>query len=200
MTEDLHPKRDAILSAAFTQFSRYGFRRTSMEDIAKETGISRASLYSHFENKEEIFRTLSASLHEKALSEAEGHLKGVNSQGGEGAQLSASIAAALIAKLGPFHEVLTKSEHGNELADENDQRCGDLVRDSQTRFQTMLTTTLKGAARNGVVDLKAVGLNASAAAELIRLGAVGLKRGTSETADLERKLRKFTCVLVRGLR
>ena len=53
MTQDAELKREAIFTAAFTQFSRYGFRRTSMEDIAKEMGISRASLYSYFKNKEE---------------------------------------------------------------------------------------------------------------------------------------------------
>ncbi len=44
------PEREAILASAFTQFSRYGSRRTSMQDIAKETGTSRASLYSYFAN------------------------------------------------------------------------------------------------------------------------------------------------------
>ena len=69
------PKRESILAGAQVQFSRYGFRRTSMEDIAKETGVSRASLYSYFENKEEIFRDLSIVLHEEALGNAERILK-----------------------------------------------------------------------------------------------------------------------------
>ena len=68
-------KRESILSAAELQFSRYGFRRTSMQDIAKETGVSRASLYSYFENKEEIFRSLSAKLHEDSLANAERHYR-----------------------------------------------------------------------------------------------------------------------------
>ena len=193
------PKREAILTAAFTQFSRYGFRRTSMEDIAKETGISRASLYSHFENKEEIFRSLSASLHEKALGEAESHLKDTARRSGALTPLSARIEAALMAKLGPFHAILTKSEHGSEIADENSQRCGDLVRDSQRRFQAMLTSTLKAAAREGEINLKGAGLSASTAAELIHLGATGLKRGASDTAELEKKLRNFTRVFIGGL-
>ena len=50
MRKNEDPKREAILASAFTQFSRYGFRRTSMEDIARETGTSRASLYSYFAN------------------------------------------------------------------------------------------------------------------------------------------------------
>ena len=38
-------KRDTILDAAYRQFSRYSFRKTSMEDIAQAAGISRASIF-----------------------------------------------------------------------------------------------------------------------------------------------------------
>ena len=39
-------KRDAILNAAYRQFSHYSFRKTSMEDIAQAAGISRALICS----------------------------------------------------------------------------------------------------------------------------------------------------------
>src|SRR5262245_9843855 len=61
---------ERILKAAFSRFSRYGFRRTSMEDIASEAGVSRAALYLQFKNKEEIFRTLAEGLQESALARA----------------------------------------------------------------------------------------------------------------------------------
>ena len=69
-------KRDAIILGAYTQFRIYGYRKTSMEDIARELGISRASLYSYFENKDEIFRSVSLHLHEEALAAAEQSLAG----------------------------------------------------------------------------------------------------------------------------
>ena len=69
-------KRDAMLLGAHTQFRIYGYRKTSMEDIARELGISRASLYSYFENKDEIFRSVSLHLHEEALTAAEKSLAG----------------------------------------------------------------------------------------------------------------------------
>ena len=48
-------RRVSILSAAFESFSSYGFRRTSMEDIAKAAGISRPALYQSFSSKGDIF-------------------------------------------------------------------------------------------------------------------------------------------------
>lgn len=195
MSRNADPKREAILAAAFTQFGRYGFRRTSMEDIAKEAGTSRASLYSHFENKEEIFRCLSAELHDRSLGEAERHLKGATS-----ADLASRVEAALIARLAPFQEVLTQSAHGSEIYDESNRLCGDLVLDSSERFRGMLTAALSAAARAGEIDLRAAGLTASAAAELIHLGAAGLKQGAPDVATLERRVRGFVRVFLAGLR
>ena len=60
------PKRDAILDAAYRQFSHYSFRKTWMEDIAQAAGISRASIYSYFQNKDDIFRNVSIQLHDQA--------------------------------------------------------------------------------------------------------------------------------------
>jgi TetR/AcrR family transcriptional regulator, regulator of autoinduction and epiphytic fitness len=40
------------LEIALTVFARHGFRKTSIEDIAKAAGISRQGIYLHFKNKE----------------------------------------------------------------------------------------------------------------------------------------------------
>ena len=197
MSRDADPKREAILAAAFTQFSRYGFRKTSMEDIAKEAGTSRGSLYSYFQNKEEIFRGLSADLHERSLGDAESHLKGAASAD---LDLALRVEAALIARLAPFQEVMTQSEHGSEIYDENNRLCGDLVLDSSQRFRRMLTTALSAGARSGEIDLKAAGLTASAAAELLHLGATGLKQGAPDVATFEKRVHGFVQVFFAGLR
>ena len=51
--------REAILDAAFRRFARYGYRRTSLGDIADEAGLSRPALYHYFRNKEDVFGALS---------------------------------------------------------------------------------------------------------------------------------------------
>ena len=45
-----------MLDAAIGVFARYGYRKTSMEDVARAAGISRQGLYLSFANKEELFR------------------------------------------------------------------------------------------------------------------------------------------------
>ena len=45
---------DHVLNKALQVFLQYGYRKTSVEDIAKAAGISRQGLYLHFKNKDEI--------------------------------------------------------------------------------------------------------------------------------------------------
>ncbi len=47
--------RDAILDAAEALLGRYGYRKTTMEDIAREVGIGKGTTYLHFTNKEDVF-------------------------------------------------------------------------------------------------------------------------------------------------
>lgn len=50
--------RDNIASVASELFAERGISATSMDDIAKEAGYSKATLYVYFENKEEIVSIL----------------------------------------------------------------------------------------------------------------------------------------------
>jgi len=47
-----------IIEAAKKLFSKKGYSPTSMDDIAKEVGITKASLYYFFKGKEEIFSAI----------------------------------------------------------------------------------------------------------------------------------------------
>ncbi len=48
--------RNKILDVAAKLFSRYGFYKTSMDEIAKMSRRAKGSLYYHFESKEELFK------------------------------------------------------------------------------------------------------------------------------------------------
>lgn len=47
-----------ILDAALAQFSEYGLKRTSMEDVARRAGIGRATLYRRYAQKDDLVRAL----------------------------------------------------------------------------------------------------------------------------------------------
>ena len=54
-------KRDAILEAAADLFLAQGLQGTSMDAVALKAGVSKQTVYSHFANKEELFRTVIAA-------------------------------------------------------------------------------------------------------------------------------------------
>ncbi len=47
--------RDAILDAAGVLLGRYGYHKTTMDDLATQAGIARRTLYLHFRCKDDIF-------------------------------------------------------------------------------------------------------------------------------------------------
>ena len=48
-----------ILDVAYSIFYKKGYHGSTMEDISKEVGVSKASLYSYFKSKDEILQTTS---------------------------------------------------------------------------------------------------------------------------------------------
>src|SRR6202035_2177360 len=50
------PQREAILKAATATFLRYGFKKTSMDDVAQAAGVSRQGLYLYFDTEDFLFR------------------------------------------------------------------------------------------------------------------------------------------------
>ncbi len=58
--EEKQRRRDMILEAAEKRFRRFGYSKTTMEEIAGDAGISKGTIYIYFKNKEEIFTDLLA--------------------------------------------------------------------------------------------------------------------------------------------
>ncbi|MCK6446699.1 MAG: TetR/AcrR family transcriptional regulator [Planctomycetes bacterium] len=46
--------RDAILDAADRLLGRLGFRKTTLDDLARESGVGRRTIYLHFASKEDV--------------------------------------------------------------------------------------------------------------------------------------------------
>ncbi len=58
-------KHDAITRAAAEMFLAEGFDRASLDQIAQRAGVSKQTIYSHFADKEALFKAICAELTEK---------------------------------------------------------------------------------------------------------------------------------------
>lgn len=56
--DDANARVDQIADAALRLFARYGYKRSSMDDIAREAGLAKATLYLHFKGKDDVFRAM----------------------------------------------------------------------------------------------------------------------------------------------
>src|SRR5262249_37727927 len=58
LTRQSKRKRRQVLEAAGRLFLRHGFGATTMDAIAREAGVSKATVYAHAKNKQELFAAI----------------------------------------------------------------------------------------------------------------------------------------------
>lgn len=113
------PKQKLILDSAWQAFGSYGFRKTSMDDIAKGAGMSRPAVYLHYRNKEEIFRSLVQFYYDTTIVGVRDAL----SKPGKPADL---LRDAFDVQAGELMQAMLSSPHGHELLDLGAATAGDI--------------------------------------------------------------------------
>jgi TetR/AcrR family transcriptional regulator, regulator of autoinduction and epiphytic fitness len=89
-------RQERVLAVALEVFGRYGFRKTSMDEVARSADISRQGLYLYFASKEALFRAAVRQELDTALDDASRCLDE------EGTALDQRVVAALDAWLGRY--------------------------------------------------------------------------------------------------
>jgi AcrR family transcriptional regulator len=139
------PRQQAILTAAWAAFATYGYRKTSMDDIARGAGMSRPALYLHYRNKQDIFRSLAQAFYDQATEAVIAALEG----GGSAASV---LTAAFAAQGGEVTDSLLTSPHGMELLDTTGLVAMDIVQAGEQRLREIYAAWLKRQAAAGRVQ------------------------------------------------
>lgn len=134
-------KLGQIRKAALDVFLLYGFKRTSMEDIAQAAGISRAALYLHFRNKRDIFRSLTLGLYEQGQTRLQATLDA-------SAPVAETLSAALRAKDDGTIDRVLNSPHGVELMGVGQEAASDIVKQSEAALSVLLASYFQSVADN----------------------------------------------------
>ena len=74
-------KKQAILNSAEYLFATKGFNQTTVADIAKESGIHEASIYSYFNNKRNILFEINGDYLKNAVLTLNEHFQGMKEAG-----------------------------------------------------------------------------------------------------------------------
>jgi AcrR family transcriptional regulator len=189
---DAESRRAEILDAALQVFGQYGYRRTSMDDVAREAGIAKGTIYLSFTSKEEVFQALSQRLSQRMLAGAEA----ASRRPGTTADKLAAMHAAWF---GTYADTISRSPHAAELLDAKHRLSADLVADAASRYKRLVRDVLTDAAVARELDLEPAGLTADTAAELLIASARGLESSAASPAAYRRYLDALVRVMVAGL-
>ena len=188
--------RLALLEAALEEFSAFGFRRTSMESVARRAGVSRATLYLYWKSKDALFRDLVEQTHEDQVAAMEF----VYAE--EPGDFERRLLAMLEARFLRFIELTSASPHAAELFDLHGRLCGDVALASQEKSEKLIAKLVRNAVNSGEADLSAAGLSPARVASVIfdcAHGAKGEDPSKSTPAEYRIRLGLVVRVLVTGL-
>ena len=51
-------KKEIIITSAKELFTKYGYKKVSMDEVAKKSGVTKKTIYSYFQDKESLFKTI----------------------------------------------------------------------------------------------------------------------------------------------
>lgn len=77
--QKLH-RQEEILAAAFKVFAAHGYEATRIDDVARQAGIAKGTIYLYFRDKEQLFRAVVRSLVQKRFDAIAGSFQGTGEQ------------------------------------------------------------------------------------------------------------------------
>jgi AcrR family transcriptional regulator len=101
-------KSARILKAALDLFVRYGIKRTSIDDIAREAGIAKGTLYLYYQSKDALFAAVAERICAERLAMARDAAAG-------GSRLIDKLVDILDFQFGVMYRVVAESPHIAEL-------------------------------------------------------------------------------------
>ncbi len=160
-------QRDKIHAGANLAFAKFGYAKTSMVDIARLAGISRASLYQYFSNKEDLYREFVLIPHQQSLDLTDELLKN------DTLSFEEKLHKVIDSRIGFMSRLLQETPHASEMERIAKQLSGDILADYSQQYLKRVASLLKRANSDGLINLKASGLTAKNAAGILVFGADG---------------------------
>jgi AcrR family transcriptional regulator len=127
-------RRGLVLAAALDTFARYGYQKTSMEDVARAAAISRPGLYLLFGSKQELFRAAVTQALDRSLAAVSEVLADTTRP------LRDRLLDAFDRWTGRY--IGAMSREVNSIADEYADMLGPAVAEYPTRFAGLLSAAL----------------------------------------------------------
>jgi AcrR family transcriptional regulator len=172
-----------LLEAATRLFTAYGLRRTTMEGIAQEAQVAKATAYVHFRNKEEAFTAVCQHVGMTFVARADAAAAAAPTP-------EAAVLASLTAKKRAMYELVHRSPHAADLleaiARQRAQGCDSI-------HQLYIQGLAKLLRRCSAVPPR----SAAGIATVLDYSASGLAASAESAAELEERLALLVKLVLR---
>jgi AcrR family transcriptional regulator len=174
-------RRGAVLSSALTTFARFGYRKTSMDEVARTARISRPGLYFLFASKEELFRAavvrgLDEDLAdvERILGEPHGPLR---------ERMLQAFDRWAGRYIGPMSRDITA------VIDDNPELLGEIIVDRPQRFADLVASAFVTSGRSAATS--------AALTQTLISTSIGIKNQVQDRATYRERLAVAIELLIR---
>src|SRR5580704_5862644 len=144
-------KRNAIVMAGLQLFTQYGYRKTSIDDIAEAAQVAKRTVYLNFENKAAVFLAILEYLADQVRQRC----AAAEAAGGTAVD---RLTGLLDAYFGMAFELFSKSEHMPELQETFSTLARARIGDLNTEYEARLARFLRSLKSTGAIGAPPQGL------------------------------------------
>ena len=189
-------KANAIVLAGLRLFTQYGYRKTSIDDIARAAQVAKRTVYLHFENKAAVFLAILEYLGDQVRQRC----AAAERAGGTAVD---RLTGLLDAYFGMGFELFSKSEYMPELEETSSKLARSRIGALNTEYETRLAKFLRSLEKAGVVAGPPQGLTVAQIVHILIQAAEGAKHDAKvqgERQALERRLRELATLAIAAMK
>ena len=180
-------KREQVLDAGMDRFLRYGFRKTTMGDIAEAAEMSRPAVYLVYQNKEEIFRGVIERHSDRTLALGRDRIAACKS-------LRKKITAVFETWVIEPYQLISKSPEARELFVSSYSFAADLMQRGVDMYESLMMEAIESTPEVDPAALKRVGLSKRAVGKALARSSWKLDRATPDLDELRSVLKTLVRV------
>jgi AcrR family transcriptional regulator len=189
-------KPNAIVMAGLQLFTQYGYRKTSIDDIAEAAQVAKRTVYLHFENKAAVFLAILEYLGDQVRQRC----VAAERMGGTAVD---RLTGLLDAYFGMGFELFSRSAHMPELEETFSKLARSTIGDLNTEYQERLARFLRSLEKTGEIGGPPQGLTVEQIVQILIRAAEGAKRDAKVQGDrkaLERDLRGSAMLVIAAMK
>jgi AcrR family transcriptional regulator len=189
-------KANAVVLAGLQLFTQYGYRKTSIDDIAQAAQVAKRTVYLHFESKAAVFLAILEYLGDQVRQRC----AAAERAGGTPVD---RLTGLLDGYFGMGFELFSKSEHMPELEETFSKLAQSRIGDLNTEYQERIARFLRSLQKAGGIGGPPPGLTVEQIVQIVIRAAQGFKHDAKVQGDrkiLERRLRELALLAIAAMK